>query len=201
MYKPCREFKVEESLHERLRRETARAHSDLETLIEARCFFASRAGYAAFLQASQAFQAEAERVLDDCGAVDVIPDWPLRHRARLARADLESLGTSPAASRDPDRPLTQVAKPGWVLGVAYVVEGATLGGSVLLKSVAHLNVTPNRGASFLASYGRERTTMWQSFLTTLACWESRGVAKDEVVSGASAAFAAAHAYFARIEFN
>jgi heme oxygenase len=201
MYKPCREFKVEKSLHEHLRRETARAHADLETLIEAPCFFASRAGYIAFLQASQAFQAEAERVLDDCGAVDVIPDWPLRQRAKLARADLAALGMNPAASRAPDRQLTHVAKPEWVLGVAYVVEGATLGGSVLLKSVAHLNVDPNRGASFLASYGRERTAMWQSFLTTLACWEIRGIAKDEVVSGASAAFAAAHGYFASVEFN
>jgi len=144
MYKPCREFKIEASLHERLRRETARAHRDLETLIESRCFFASRAAYVAFLLASQAFQAEAERVLDDCGAVDVIPDWPLRQRAKLARTDLEALGASLAASPEPDRQLTHVAKPEWVLGVAYVVEGATLGGSVLLKSVAHLDVNPNR---------------------------------------------------------
>lgn len=200
MYKLCREFKppVEESLHERLRRETARTHEALETLIDTRRFFASRAGYSAFLSASQAFQSEAERVLDESGVSDVIPDWPLRRRAQLACADLEALGSTPSPGPALIGQLTKVPTPEWVLGIAYVLEGSTLGGGVLLKTVARLGVSPERGASFLASYGANRGAMWQSFLATLASWERRAVAQEKVVGAALAAFAAARSYFTSV---
>jgi heme oxygenase (biliverdin-IX-beta and delta-forming) len=193
MYKDCRDFTVNESLRERLRRETAPAHSRLETFIETRDFFASVTRYTAFLQASQAFQSEAEKALDECDAAAVIPDWPRRQRARLARNDLQALGqTCTDASTFT---LTKVATPEWVLGVAYVLEGATLGGGVLLKTVARLNVSAEHGASFLASYGSQRGAMWQAFLTTLAHWENRGITQQKVISAAAEAFDGARRHF------
>ena len=50
------------------------------------------------------------------------------------------------------------------------------------------------GGRFLASYGPARGAMWQRFLDTLAAWEARGIAAEETVRAARAAFSAAAAY-------
>jgi heme oxygenase len=72
--------------------------------------------------------------------------------------------------------------------VAYVLEGSTLGGAVLLERVAPLGVTAARGGSFLASYGAERARMWHAFLHTLSMWDERGVSHDAVVHAACETF-------------
>jgi heme oxygenase len=187
-----------DSLHTRLKRDTAAAHAQLETFIAAANFFSTRHGYVAYLSASRAFQAEAEQALSDSAAHEVIPDWPLRQRAQLARQDLELLG-SPVGP-DPTRPgrLAPVASPEWVLGTAYVIEGATLGGGVLLKSVTRLSLGPGRGVAFLTSYGRHRSAMWQTFLTTLSRWEQRGIDQAAVVHAAAMTFEAARWHFEQV---
>lgn len=186
---------LSEPLHARLKRETATAHGTLETFIAAANYFSTLPGYVTFLRASLAFHAEAEQALHDSGAAEIIPDWPRRHRAHLARHDLEWLGHSATAG---DSCLTKCPTPEWVLGTAYVVEGSTLGGAVLLKSVAHLGLGPDRGAAFLSGYGPDRGNMWQAFLRILAQWERQDIDQSEVVRAARAAFEAAHRHFERI---
>jgi heme oxygenase (biliverdin-IX-beta and delta-forming) len=185
----------EESLHARLKRETAAAHRSLEAYIEARHLLTSGAGYVAFLRASYAFQAEAEQALTRSGAADIIPDWHLRQRAHIARRDLEVLDAFAEREPTPCGRLKDVSNPAGVLGVAYVIEGATLGGAVVLRAVAPLGVSPDRGGAFLMSYGRDRATMWQSFLATLSRWERLGIDPAEVVRAAIAAFDTARHHF------
>jgi heme oxygenase (biliverdin-IX-beta and delta-forming) len=187
-----------ESLHTRLKRETAAAHGSLEAYIASRRFLTGLTGYTVFLRASYAFQAEAEQVLTRSGANAIIPDWHLRHRAHLAKRDLETLDAAGAGQEPtPCGGLTKVTGVAGVLGVAYVIEGATLGGAVVLKTVAPLGVSPSRGGAFLASYGRDRSVMWQSFLATVGRWERLGVEPAEVVTAAIAAFDTAHQHFER----
>jgi heme oxygenase len=71
-----------------LKREIRPAHAHLEKFIAAAGLFRTRPGYVAFLKASLAFQAEAERALARSGAEGGIPDWPRRQRAHLGRQDL-----------------------------------------------------------------------------------------------------------------
>jgi heme oxygenase (biliverdin-IX-beta and delta-forming) len=188
-----------ESLHTRLKRETAAAHGSLEAYIASRGFLTSLTGYIVFLRASYAFQTEAEQALTRSATTAIIPDWHLRRRAHLARRDLEILDSVGAGQEPtPCGQLTTVSGAAGVLGIAYVIEGATLGGAVLLKTVAPLGVSPSRGGAFLASYGRDRSVMWQSFLATLARWEQLGIEPAEVVSAATAAFDTAHQHFERV---
>ena len=184
-----------ETLHTRLKRETAAAHGSLEAYIEAQRFFTSMAGYVAFLRASYAFQAEAEQVLIGAGATSVIPDWHLRHRAHLARQDLEVLEATTGQKPTAHGRLAEVSSAAGVLGVAYVVEGATLGGAIVLKAVAPLGISSRRGGTFLASYGPDRSAMWQSFLATLSHWERLGIEFGEVTNAAAATFEAARRHF------
>jgi heme oxygenase (biliverdin-IX-beta and delta-forming) len=185
-----------ESLHTRLKRATAAAHGSLETYIESRCFLTSLPGYTAFLRASYAFQAEAEQALARCAATAIIPDWHLRRRAHLARRDLEILDSVGAEQEPtPCGQLTTISGAAGVLGIAYVIEGATLGGAIVLQAVAPLGISSSRGGTFLASYGPDRSAMWQSFLATLSRWERLGIECGEVTNAAAAAFEAARRHF------
>jgi heme oxygenase len=54
------------------------------------------------------------------------------------------------------------------VGCMYVLEGATLGGQVVLRQVrAALGVDAASGASFFAGYGSRNGAMWQAFLAFL----------------------------------
>jgi heme oxygenase len=183
-------------LHERLRRETREEHVGLEEMLAQRGSFATLSGYVCYLQGFYAFQCEAERRLALCGVDSVIDDWSARQRAHLARRDLEVLGAEPGEA---ESMRGGAVAHGWVvtprvehiLGMAYVLEGATLGGAVLLDSLRPLGVTATFGGSFLESYGHARGRMWRGFLARLAAWEARGVSATEIIRAANGAFRAA----------
>ena len=183
-----------QSLHDRLRLATRAEHAALESAVGERRFFDSLPGYTEYLERFADFQSEAEQRLSMCGVESVIRDWPLRQRSHLALADLGSLGVlrKSYAARCDAWVISERAEH--VLGTTYVLEGATLGGAVLLRSVAELGITAQRGGAFLASYGSARGAMWRAFLSTLADWGARGICEEEVERATKAAFAAARHY-------
>jgi heme oxygenase (biliverdin-IX-beta and delta-forming) len=200
------------TLHSRLKIETADEHTRLEQDVSRMRFFDSLPGYLDYLHRFGAFQAAMEAALEAQGVQTVIRDWDQRRRAHLAHEDLRALGehdalvsaNSPEGAQGAGRkyallclPQHDPAKdgdPARVLGMAYVIEGATLGGAVLLKGLAQLGITADRGGSFLASYGPARGRMWQSFMATLAEWDQRGIAHERVLQSARDAFGTARRY-------
>ena len=54
------------------------------------------------------------------------------------------------------------------LGALYVLEGSTLGGQVILRTLQpQIGITPHRGGRFFASYGKGVGEMWRSYLASL----------------------------------
>ena len=54
-------------------------------------------------------------------------------------------------------------------GMLYVIEGSTLGGQYIYKSIQNiLGLDKNRGASFFSGYGDQTSMMWKHFLTELS---------------------------------
>lgn len=100
-----------------------------------------------------------------------------RRKCGLLRRDLEYLGAPPANSYRSSAPWSAPALPA-ALGEMYVLEGATLGGRVLLRHVeSALGLTPETGAAFFAGY-RERTgAMWSAFRVVL---ERHGSERESV---------------------
>jgi len=180
-------------LHHHLRFATAAAHSNLERTLATRGYFDTRDGYIDYLRRFHAFHDEAERFLDAGRAGQFIPDWEERRRAYLARIDLQTLGESAPLPAAPSGLLPRLSGVEQVLGVAYVLEGSTLGGAFLLKQLAPLGISASHGGSYLASYGNERGKMWQKFLATLEEAHSH-VQAAAVASAALRAFNAAR-YF------
>lgn len=109
--------------------------------------------------------------------------------------DLRALGMSDPeiAQLPPCRDLPVIDSPGAVLGVMYVLEGATLGGQLLRREVqARIGLDEHSGLAFLDVYGSATGRRWKAFLNHLS-----DVPREPHVVEAAAR--AAHSTFARFE--
>jgi len=93
-------------------------------------------------------------------------DWPRRRKALLLERDLWSSGDSPEVVAGLPRchDLPGVGGLPQALGCLYVLEGATLGGQVVMRyltGVPHLKEVT--WFSFFSSYGAEVGPMWREF--------------------------------------
>ena len=61
--------------------------------------------------------------------------------------------------------LPEIKQVGQLIGVLYTVEGSTLGGQVISRSLGkHLGLNNTEGACFFYGYGERTSIMWQDFL-------------------------------------
>jgi heme oxygenase len=171
---------AETCLADRLKRETRDAHDAIEAVVEALRPFDDRARYARFLSRSLGFYRPVERELAAAGILD-----PARAKCGWIERDLEALGAAidvPEASFRP--PLDRAAR----FGSAYVLEGATLGGRILVARVRErLGLSTESGARFLAGYGDRTGAMWTTFRETLLR-EIPASEGDALVDGARVTF-------------
>jgi heme oxygenase len=81
----------------------------------------------------------------------------------------------------------------YALGAFYVLEGSTLGGRVILKSLpASLGV----GTRYFEGFGAETVRMWQSFVANLCdAAATDTTAQQSIINGAIDTFAAISRYF------
>lgn len=129
-------------------------------------------------------------------------DWtaelqmPLRKKTPLLERDLGRLGGGekdlkniPLCSE-----LPRLEGPARRLGCLYVLEGSTLGGQFISKSLMkNLSLSPENGAAFFNGYGGETRAMWNALCAALeAAPESWG---DEIVSSAVETFTKLEACF------
>ena len=81
--------------------------------------------------------------------------------------DLHALGISPTSVAQCQN-LPALDNRASVLGVLYVLEGATLGGQILRKHVGqHLNIDAHNGGAFLYVYAQATGRRWKDFLEFL----------------------------------
>ena len=83
-----------------------------------------------------------------------------------------------------------------ILGVAYVLEGATLGGQFISRHLEQtLGFSGGQGYRFFRSYGPEVGPRWQAFRAELARASSPET-DDIIVAAAQSGFDSLHAWFA-----
>ena len=92
-------------------------------------------------------------------------DLAARRKSPWLMEDLAHFGVAAPRGAATPAPLTAIAEG---LGVLYVLEGATLGGQVIGRSLkADFGIGPENGGRFFASYGAETGRMWRSFVAVL----------------------------------
>lgn len=113
-----------------------------------------------------------------------------RRRAPLLRRDLHALGLSAADIEALPRcaDLPDTSSPPAALGYLYVVEGSSLGGTLIARQLAaRLGLRPETGAAFFSIYGDQVGARWHEFLTALTAAPVE--AADAVVAAARDTFA------------
>ncbi|GAB4455499.1 MAG: biliverdin-producing heme oxygenase [Armatimonadaceae bacterium] len=100
------------------------------------------------------------------GLTEILPglDWSERRKAHLLVKDLQTLGwkekrfaTLPVCSS-----LPRIHSLGTLLGCAYVLEGATLGGQVIRRFLGPVGIAPE-AMQFFSAYGDQTARYWRDF--------------------------------------
>lgn len=147
-------------------------HQRLERRLDIKTRFDSVAPYLAHLMQMWGFCVGLERGAVSANLEKVLTDYPVRRKLGLLTQDLVALGLHPNDIDSLEQcELAPCADVAAAFGSVYVLEGATLGGQTLLPLVSRkIGVTPERGASFLASYGADVAPMWERFGTAVDAW-------------------------------
>lgn len=136
-----------------------------------------------YLKAMLAFLEPVEAELWGRPSVAHLEPERRRAKARWLRADLARLGSAASDAPPSVFPSSPLGPAGW-LGVAYVLEGATLGGRVLSRR------PPLTGLRFFEGYGGETARLWRALVAELERVGGDSRRRASVVDGAVRAFAA-----------
>lgn len=159
----------------------ARAEERLDVLHRCR----DRHAYVQLIQGLHSVYAPLEDAVQACPAtVATVPDWAERRKTPWLDEDLAALGVAPA----PPSAAPAVRRAEDVVGTVYVMEGATLGGAVVLRSLTALPVPPPH--RFFTAYAVRRQEMWRSFRQHVARLEVTALDRGIVVDAATRTFEA-----------
>jgi heme oxygenase (biliverdin-IX-beta and delta-forming) len=177
---------------QRLKRETQGHHEHIARHADLLHDVIDLSDYCALLQRFWGFYAPVE------AQIATSPVWELvglpfeqRRKTHLLERDLAALGAwSPhALPRCSELPV--LGSDGRVLGCAYVLEGATLGGQLVARAMRQQhNIDAANGAAFYSSYGAALGPMWRAFGAAVAEYAARYAADDAIVDGANETFVA-----------
>lgn len=153
------------SLSERLRSETDPEHRGLEAALGFDLHDPSFANAVSMLRGFHGVLQDLEPAM-----LALVPE-ALRDRAKLPilQQDLSQLGMSAAeitalpTPENPWRPTTAAE----AMGALYVMEGSTLGGKLIMKSLRRLPEWTLETPSYFDPYGSETGARWSAFRTQL----------------------------------
>ena len=150
----------------RLKEATQAYHRQVEAQVEAFDGWAHSAQYVGLLRCFYGYYQPVEEHLGALPWSTLGCDFNERRKSQLLAHDLLTLGETVESlaclPRCVDLPALATLTQG--LGALYVLEGATLGGAIILRRVQRtLAITPTQGGAFFYSYGERRGVMWQMF--------------------------------------
>lgn len=160
---------------------------------------ATRDDYARYLHAMHGFHAPLEDAFAaDAQLAEVGFAAPERRKQAMLRQDLAALGDHDDPVRCPSLPSTRTLARR--LGVAYVLEGSTLGGKFILArlpaALAPLHGTATR---FLEGYGAATGARWRELGAIVERCLTSETAEAEAVAGARETFTTLIDWLGRFE--
>ena len=170
--------------HRRLRAATQRDHDRLEARLDILARIATPEGRRAMVQGFHGFHATTEAALTPWLASLPGLDFQARRRSVQLAADLARLGGD---GGPPVEAAITVASVGEALGRMYVLEGSTLGGRVIRRTV-EARGDSMEGLAFLDPYGERAGERWRAFLAVLDAEAGTTGDVEAMVRGAVAGF-------------
>lgn len=176
----------------RLRLETRDCHAALERRLPLLDPAMSQVAYRDVVGRFYGFYAPMEaRLLTFAGWDECDFDYEGRYKTQRLAQDFVALGDVPDGVNA--LPLCQdlpaLGSTAQLMGCLYVMEGATLGGQVIMRHLrANLGVTPDSGGAFFAGYGSETGTRWKAFCVRLNAFAQAVDAQDALIASANQTF-------------
>jgi heme oxygenase len=153
------------SLGGRLKDATAAAHQEIEADLDLMGQMRSRQRVTVLLERFLGFH----RVWEAALAQSAVRDFAAgRSRLSALESDLLALGVDAErlATLPPCLPAQGLAaSTAGCIGSLYVMEGSTLGGQVISRSLAETPWAPQAGLAYFNPYGRQTAAPWRAFLT------------------------------------
>ncbi|MFG1373910.1 biliverdin-producing heme oxygenase [Xanthobacter oligotrophicus] len=179
----------------RLKAETATVHGRLDARIMAAGAFADRARYVRFLLFQRLLHEDGAPLYGHPALAGLLAGAGVGARLHLVERDLEDLGEPRGRPAGAPEPAFAFGLPdaATALGWLYVLEGARLGGGLLLKGAQGLGLTAAFGARHLAPAPEGVLAHWRRFTAGLDGADLDGAGERAVIAGATAAFQRAHA--------
>jgi heme oxygenase (biliverdin-IX-beta and delta-forming) len=151
---------------EQLKRGTQDLHRRAEQVVDIESVCASVHTYRKLLSRLLGYYEPLEAQLSGFAWHHTGLDFAARRKSAWLRRDLAALGVSDAEQSKLPRckalPRLDSMAAAW--GTMYVLEGATLGGQVILRMIdTKLQLSAPRGAGFHGGYGPHNGSMWLSF--------------------------------------
>jgi len=189
------------SLLARLKSETSHLHSRIEQVVPLLRPELDRPAYRRYLERLLGYLRPIEAMLAGFAAswAEYGLDFEARRKTQLIEHDLLALGRSPedlsALPLCADLPAARSLDEAW--GCLYVLEGSTLGGQVLLRTLGpRLHLSRSDGLSFLSGYGERTGATWKAFAAAVGDFDAGGCDRPAVVRGACETFATQMAWLA-----
>ena len=190
---------IEGTILRRLKEETQRLHSQLESRLNLEHRLHSADAYCQLLGAFFGFYKPLEESLmrlQDQSFLGL--DISERRKVGWLQQDLKQLGVAADLLPCCDD-LPSVVSTADCLGCLYVVEGATLGGQIIKRMLReHLSITPKSGGAFFASYGDRVGQMWLQFGKAVSDYAAiHPTSQDAIVASAQETFEKLDRWFAQ----
>jgi len=181
------------SLRRRLKRETRAVHQHLEAQLGLLDPGLDVHKYRRILETFYGFYVPVEIDVTRRAAVEPPLGFPLRARAGLIERDLLALDRSPAELAAlplcSDRPELSCFED--LAGCLYVLEGACLGGQVLIPLLhRRLGLAKGSGAAFFAGDEERTLPRWSVVVAWLDGLPRMGASTAKIISAAEATFSA-----------
>jgi heme oxygenase len=185
-------------MRSRLRQVTQDLHRSAESHFRLHDRTWNRDLYSALLQRLWGFHAPLEESLMRLDWRGSAIAMDTRRKRALLEADLLYLGMDPVGVSQiaTCRELPPMAHLHDGLGALYALEGSTLGGQVILRTLqAQLDISPLAGGRFFASYGPGIGAMWRRYLEVLEDAGKAPHAAEAIERAALQTFAAFDRWF------
>jgi heme oxygenase (biliverdin-IX-beta and delta-forming) len=181
---------VSEAFLAELRERTGPSHQALESLPLSMALVdpgLTREQYVLYLQTMYGMIAEVEEKIFPVVS-ELVPDIESRRKKELLLKDMEKLG-APVPPAGDNLNMEAATDLAYAMGIMYVIEGSTLGGRVILKSIdKSLGLNAENGAAYFAGYGADTGMLWKLFLDSLMKFAAESERQPGIIEGAESAF-------------
>lgn len=119
-----------------------------------------------------------------------IPDIDSRRKTALLESDLKALGyTDGQIAALPQYSYISPQSVAQAFGAMYVLEGSTLGGSIIYKKLNHLiQVDKDSNGKYFTAYGETSGMKWKAFIEAFTNYVVGNQAQQETINSAIVTF-------------